>query len=149
MNKIYKLIHNGVVVYVGRTKQTLKKRKSLGYKGCGVESIHKECDIELIEETSDVSRERYWIDYYKDTLLNIQRGDTGLCKKEYGKEYGKEWQKEYDKEWYEANKEKVREYQREYYHKNKWYEANKEKMKKYSKEYYQKKKLKNGQTTNI
>ena len=38
----------------------------------------KQCEIELIEETNDVSRERYWIDYYTELgfdLLNRRGGD--------------------------------------------------------------------------
>jgi hypothetical protein len=136
MNKIYKLIHNGVVVYVGKTKQTLKRRKAGEYRGnASVQEIYKECDMVLIEETNDVSRERYWIDYYRDTLLNIEKGDTGLSRNEYVKEYGKEW--------YQSNKEHHKEYNK------KWYEANKEKINQYRRECYQKKKLKHGETTDI
>lgn len=85
--KIYKLVHNDKVVYVGRTKMTLLKRKWVGYKhNTEVDKIYKECLMELIEETDDVSRERYWIEFYKDTVLNIQKGE-GLNHKEYYKEY--------------------------------------------------------------
>jgi len=124
--KIYKLIHKGVVVYVGRTKLTLKVRKQCGYKGCCVESIYRDCDIELIEETSDVSRERYWIEHYKDTVLNIIRGNTGMTHKEVMKEWEqdnrehrKEYKKQKMKELYESNREKKKEYQKEYRLKNK------------------------------
>lgn len=126
--KIYKLIHNGVVVYVGKTTRTLKKRKSDGgYRGCAVESIYKECDIVLIEETDDVAREDYWIDYYKDTVLNIKRGDRRLSEKEY------------NKEWRESNREYMKEYR----------ESNREHWNQYRREQYKKNKLKNGQTANI
>ena len=121
--KIYKLIHNGVVVYVGKTILGLSRRKSGGYgTNASVQAIYKECDMVLIEETNDVSRERYWIDYYKDTLLNIQRGDTGLSRNESMKEYyqsNKEKKIEQVKEWQKANKEKMKEYKKEYYQKNK------------------------------
>jgi hypothetical protein len=120
--KIYKLIHNGVVVYVGRTKQTLNRRKNGSYKGCGVESIHKECDIELIEETNDASREDFWVQHYKDTLLNIRRGITGLTHKEVIKEWcesNKEHYKEYQREWEKSNREHRNQYQREYRQKTK------------------------------
>ncbi len=75
--KIYKLIYNGIVQYVGRTTITLKQRKSAGY-GKNTE-LFKSFNIELIEETDDISRERYWISYYRDinpNLFNIQSGDT-------------------------------------------------------------------------
>jgi hypothetical protein len=109
--KIYKLIHKGDVVYVGRTKSTLAKRKAWGYKGCGVESIAKHCSIELIEETDDLSKERYWIDFYGiDSLLNESKGDTGLTKEQYVsiyKEKNKDRLKEYRKRRYNLNKDKI------------------------------------------
>lgn len=109
-------MHNSVVVYIGRTKLTLKQRRQLGYKGQRVESIYKECDMVLIEETDDVSRERYWIEHYKDTVLNVKKGD-GLIYKEYKKKWveaNKEHTKEYMREYYQSNKEKIKEHQREY-----------------------------------
>jgi hypothetical protein len=110
--KIYKLVYNGVVKYVGRTKQTLNQRKWRGYKrNAAVQAIYKQCDIELIEETNDVSREDYWIQHYKDTVLNKIRGDTGLTKEEYHKEYHKEWR--------DSNREHYNQYMREYRLKNK------------------------------
>ena len=123
MNKIYKLVYNGVVVYVGKTKQTLKRRKSLGYKrNADVQAIYKECDIILIEETSDVAREDFWVNHYKDTLLNIRRGDTGLSKNEWNKEWEKanrEKRRKDKKEWFQDNREHRNQYMREYRLKNK------------------------------
>ena len=116
--KIYKLVHNGLVVYVGKTKLTLHQRKSYGYRGCSVESIYKDCDMILIEETNDVSRERYWIEKYKDTILNIRRGNTGMSQKEY-RESNREHYKQYHKEWCEANREHYNKYMREYREKKK------------------------------
>jgi hypothetical protein len=93
--KIYKLIYENKVVYVGRTKMTLKQRGYVGYShNIHINKIYKDCSMELIEETDDISRERYWINYYKETVLNIQKGD-GLNHKEYQKEY---WNKEDNKE---------------------------------------------------
>ena len=52
MFKIYKLVHAGKIVYIGCTTQELKRRKSNGYRSNeAVNSIRKECEIELIEET--------------------------------------------------------------------------------------------------
>jgi hypothetical protein len=121
MIKIYKLIHNGQIVYIGQTKQKLTRRKDGGYyKNEKLHKISKECKIELIEETDDVSRERYWIDKLKGeghNLLNKYYGN-GLDNKEYQKKYQKGYQKEYQKEYYEKNKEvinqKRKEYQKEY-----------------------------------
>lgn len=74
--KIYKLVYQGKVVYIGITTMTLARRKRGNYKGTSVEHIIKECSIELIEETDDSSRERYWIRKYQETILN-QRLGTG------------------------------------------------------------------------
>jgi hypothetical protein len=144
MIKIYKLIYNNEIVYVGQTKQKyLSSRKAAGY-GDTV-PFFKECSIELIEETLDKSRERYWIERLINeghTLLNKRDGDTGLDRIKY--------QGEYQKEYYEKNKEKKREYQKEYKkvfrENNKEYmkeycQNNKEKKREYDREYYEKKKL--------
>ena len=104
--KIYKLIHEDNVVYIGRTTKTLQERKANSYKGTCVELIAKDCQIELIEETNDLSRERYWINYY-DELLNIQKGD-GVDWKRYQKKYQKEYRST------EQQKKYQREYQRKY-----------------------------------
>lgn len=81
--KIYKLIHNEKIVYIGRTTVELNKRKNWQYKNNPkLQSIYKECRIELIEETDDISREHYWISFYgKDNLLNMKYGD-GINKRE-------------------------------------------------------------------
>ena len=140
MNKIYKLVYNGVVVYVGKTKQTLKRRKLCGYKeNPSVQAIYKQCDMVLIEETSDVSREDFWVNHYKDTVFNAKRGDTGLSEKEWHKEYyesNKEHQNEKMKEWYQSNKEYKKQYR----------ESNKEHYIQYQREYRLKNKLQNGTT---
>jgi len=115
--KIYKLIHNGVLVYVGKTKLTLSRRKNGSYKGTSVENISKECQIELIEETDDVSRERYWIEFYKDIILNVLRGD-GLDHKEYLGDWEKKNYKERVK-YREDRKEIKKEYDRQRYLKRK------------------------------
>jgi hypothetical protein len=150
MIKIYKLIYNNEIVYVGQTKQKLNRRKGMGYgKNEQLDMISKKCSIELIEETDDISRERYWIDLLRSEghpLLN-KRGGDGLDKKEYRKEYrekNKEEIKEYQNEY--ALRENRKEYVKEWREKNKeynkeWREKNKEKIKEYFKEYYLKKKL--------
>jgi hypothetical protein len=117
MIKIYKLIHNGQIVYVGQTKQRLNRRKASGYaKNEQLHKITKECKMELIEETDDVSRERYWIELLKSEghpLLNILKG-SGLDKAEYDKEYQKrENRKDSRKRWRENNKEKIKEYNKQ------------------------------------
>ncbi len=170
--KIYRLLDNELVVYIGRTKNTLSIRKNGGY-GKNTEYF-KECKIELIEETDDVSRERYWIEYYISLgikLLNIKKGD-GFNQKNYYSE-NKEWFKNYYKKWNENNTEKVKDYykgyskdkyfnninnikisQNKYYNKNKddivnkqleYQEKHKEELKEYRKNYY--KNYKKGENT--
>jgi hypothetical protein len=143
MIKIYKLIYDNEIVYVGQTKQELTKRKKSGYGN--TVPFFKECSVELIEETTDVSREKYWIEKLRSEghpLLNKICGVTGLDKKEYDKEYrdcNREKKKEHDKEYYQKNKEVINQKKKEY---NKEYsEKNKEKRKEYQKEYRDKKKL--------
>ena len=123
--KIYKLIHPKLgIVYIGRTILTLEKRKACGYKACAVEHIANECEIIEIESTNDISREKYWIDYYGDKLMNLKKGDSGLDKKDYGKEY--------DKEYRLRNSDKIREHRIK----------NADKHKEYMKEYRLKRKEK-------
>ncbi len=75
--KIYKLVLDGDVMYVGRTKMTLRERKAGGYKYIKGDPL-LDSTIELIEETDDISRERYWIKYYREfgsKLYNKRDGD--------------------------------------------------------------------------
>lgn len=105
--KIYKLIYNDKVVYVGKTKKTLRQRMYNGYEhNKFIKDIYKDCKMELIEETDDTSRERYWIDFYKETTLNIQKGD-GLDYKKRNIEYRekiKESKKRYMRQYHLRNK---------------------------------------------
>lgn len=139
MIKIYKLIYEGQVIYVGKTKLKLYRRKNS--HNCSVpKDIYKESQIELIEETNDVSRERFWIQYYTSIgciLFNKRNGD-------HNNKSLKEYQKEYHKNKYQSkrktpkrSKEDKLQYCREYYEKNKedlrikrkeWYEENKERL---------------------
>ena len=92
----------------------MTRRIQIGGYNTNVEKILKDCSIELIEETTDVSRERYWIDLLKNEghpLLNKIGGATGFT----GKESTREWRQN-NKESYLENA-KLR--QREYYEKNK------------------------------
>ena len=140
MYKIYKIVDNtNGNIYIGITTQTLKQRlachKSL--KDCSSRAIIKNGDykIELIEETDDKTRERYWI----ENTDCVNRIIPGRTKKEYNKEY-RENNREKIKEWRENNKEKAKEYYENnkesisQYHK-KYRENNREKKSQYSKEY--------------
>lgn len=141
MYKIYKLVYQGKVVYVGITKTSLERRRNAGYKwNEELHSIKNDCEMVLLEETDDVSRERYWIDFYGiENLYNEMKGGgmTSMEKKEYMKKYRKEnrekhneqlkeWKKnnrekwlELRREWREKNRDEIRQRDRERYHKNK------------------------------
>ena len=140
MYKIYKLIYDGVVVYIGRTKSSLAKRKSTGYKSNPeLQLIYKDCEMILIEETDDASRESYWIEQFmSDKLLNIIKGHKGdLTKSEYCKiwrEKNKEYVKLKKKEYRQRNKKQISEYQSKYH--KEYREKNSEKLKEYYRQYY-------------
>lgn len=131
MYKIYKLVYEGNVVYVGKTRQNLRRRLASGYKWNEyLHSIKNDCDMILIEETEDVSRERYWIDFYGlENLENRMRGDGRTLDEE------EEWNKEYKKKWAEENREKHLQQMRDWKKKNKDNEEYKRKRKEYNKEY--------------
>ena len=83
--KIYKLIYNGEVIYVGLTKLTLNRRKSSANYSVPKE-IYKLSKIELIEETDDKGRERFWIEHYLKLgapLMNKSNGDFSNKKQAY------------------------------------------------------------------
>jgi hypothetical protein len=161
MVKIYKLIYKGDIVYVGQTTQRLERRKAAGYGN--TLPFFKECLIELIEETNDVSRERYWIERLRSeghTLLNKEAGD-GFDRVKYQREYRdcnkekiieknieyREKNKEKIKEYYQNNKEKIKEYYqkdevqvRKKKYMKEYFEKNKEKKREYDREYKKNKK---------
>ena len=105
MLKIYRIIDNtNGNIYIGRTKQTLNIRLS-GHKcdkTCSSREIIKNGDykIELIEETDDESRERYWIEHTECVNKII----PGRTRKEW-KDANKQYYKKYNKNYYQNNKE--------------------------------------------
>jgi hypothetical protein len=81
--KIYGLLHEGKLIYIGCTIDTLNSRKRNGFGN--TVPFYKECEIKLIEETDDKYRELYWYNYYKDKgakLLNkrIPPSQKGVSK---------------------------------------------------------------------
>jgi hypothetical protein len=115
MIKIYRIIDNtNGNIYIGKTKQKylcdrLSSHKSL--KDCSSREILKNEDykIELIEETDDINRERYWI--LNTNCINKQI--PGRTRKEY-KEDNREEILQYQSEYRENNKKKAKEYKTEY-----------------------------------
>lgn len=137
---IYKVEHKGQVIYVGRTKN-LRKRTNNGWKK--IPYPKSELNISVLEVTEDVSRERYWIQYYRDLgciLFNIKNGD-GLDRNENTRKWLRE-NPTYQKEYYEENKETILQKAKEFYKENKeerleinrrWLDSHPE----YQKEYYE------------
>ena len=115
--KIYKIVDNtNENIYVGKTIQTLKRRlaQHKSHKNCSSRKIlaNEDYKIELIEETDDKTRERYWIE--NSNCINEQipgRTDEERRKRK------KETRKEYDKK----NKDKKKQCDKRYRDKNKEY----------------------------
>ena len=107
MIKIYRIIDNtNDNVYIGKTKQKYLSSRLSQHKydyninnnnSCLSREIIKNDDykIELIEETDDESRERYWI----ENTLCINKQKPGRT----------------HKEWLNDNKEKIKNSKRDYY----------------------------------
>lgn len=107
--KIYKIIYKEMVIYVGKTKMNLQKRHQAGHP---YYPEYKMGRIELIEETDDKRRERYWIEYYRnigEPLLNKQNGD-GFDKKIDSTFDYKSYYKAYRIKWASENKNYWKEY---------------------------------------
>ena len=127
MLKIYKIIDNtNGNIYIGKTENTLKQRLAVHKidKNCSSTEIIKNGDyrMELIEETQDKTRERYWI----ENTQCINKQIPGRTDKEYyedNKESILKQRKEYSKN----NKDKIKKHQSEYR------ENNKDKTKEYKK----------------
>ena len=119
MLKIYRIIDNtNGNVYIGKTDETLNIRLTkhkydfkVG-KSCSSCQILKNGDykIELIEETRDESRERYYI--LNTECVNVTI--PGRTKKEYYQDNIVEMKKK-KKEWYNNNYNKIKEYKKELY----------------------------------
>ena len=116
--RIYKLVYNDEIIYIGKTTNDLEIRKKNGYTFI---PFYKDCSIELVEETEDATRESYWIKYYRDqgcNLYNIRSGDGGFNLEEYNetnKEKLQEYRKTYYSNYNKMNREQLNEYRREYY----------------------------------
>jgi len=112
--KIYRIIDNtNGNTYIGKTTQTLKERLR-GHRrhlDCVVSEIIKNGDyqMELIEETYDPSRERYWI----ENTECINKQIPGRTDKEY-----REANKERRKQYLEDKKEYIKLQRAEYGRKN-------------------------------
>lgn len=116
-----------LVLYVGKTTQTLRKRESK-HRSIGNRSHSKyipddiDWEMVLLEECEDniaISREQYYYDTLKPFYNNNRPGQTP---EEYRQtEAGKEAQRESERKYRQtdAGKESRREYQKRYYAKKK------------------------------
>ena len=143
--KIYRIIDNtNGNIYIGKTTQTLKERLRghIRHLDCAASEIIKNGDykIELIEETYDTSRERYWV----ENTECINRAIPGRTDKEY-----REANKERMKQYLEDNKEYIKLQRAEYGRKNReliikkgreYYDKNRKKISIKTKEKYQRNK---------
>jgi hypothetical protein len=150
--KIYQITSSQTdKVYIGSTTKSLEKRFSI-HKSENNSTNSKEivqyddAIISLIEEVEleeRYIRERYWIEFYGESSVNIKI--PGRTKKEYY-EINKEYINEKRKEYHQINKQQIMEYQKEYHEINKeqikeknkeYYEINKEQIKEKNMEYYE------------
>ena len=138
MYKIYKIADNTTDdVYIGITKNRLCQRVAshkYNRRTTATQILDRgDYEIELIEETDDKTRERYWIENTENTVnKNIP------CRT---KEESQLFQRNYSKENYKLNPDYQKEYQRNYRKNNPSYqkiyrEKHKEKASEYQKEYY-------------
>ena len=134
--KIYRITDNtNGNCYVGQTIQELKERickhKSnfkTGYGSCSSELILKNNDwkYELIEETDDITREKYWI-HNSTNCINTHRleGRNMIHAREMEIEYrkkNKDILKEYYKTYRENNADKVKKWNKKNNDvRNRWY----------------------------
>ena len=112
--KIYKIIDNtNGNIYIGLTIRTLKERLNhhKHQLDCVSRDIIKNGDykIELIEETTDKSRERYWIEN-TECINKVIPGRTG---KEYRQDTKEQWAPYYQN-YRDTHKEENLIYQRQY-----------------------------------
>jgi hypothetical protein len=128
--KVYKIEKPGCdKVYIGITETTIRGRKAahrFDLKRNSHRDLYQwftlECDLVLLEETNDINREKYWIDFYGDKVvnekLNVSR-TNGIKNKAYNawitkigrraKKEGlstKDYQIKYNEWWLEDKKHK-------------------------------------------
>jgi len=116
--KIFKLVHNGNVIYIGSTScRWLSTRKAQPISKMDNE-IRKQSSIELIEEVTEEQREKrlkYWIEIEKPEYNKTEEQKKESTRKARNKYYQKNKDKfaKRGKEWREKNIEYLREKWRE------------------------------------
>lgn len=143
--KIYKLVYDDKIIYVGLTTLPLYRRKGSANYSVPKE-IYKQSKIELIEETTEKNRERFWIEHYLslgEPLLNKRNGDYSTKDEAYKDKLSKmreayklkstfkpksqDEKKAYRRKWYKDNKERLNQKRREKYKNGEswWHKQNK------------------------
>jgi len=123
--KITKLTDNNI--YIGRTSRPENRiRERLTehiYRKtkCMVSWIDRDCIIEVIETTEDPTRERFWIEYYKDNIeFNCLNININMSIKEHQDKFNKsEKCKQYKKKYAEENKDLIKSINKRHYEKRK------------------------------
>ncbi len=82
LERIYALRVEGVIVYVGKTRQSLKLRHAQHRLRPGLESSEIE-ELETVTANETNARERYWINHFQQQgeLLNIHLRSKKLVEK--------------------------------------------------------------------
>ena len=137
MHKIYRIVDNtNGNVYIGKTKKKYLSSRLASHRDksscCSSSQIIKNGDykIELIEETEDETRERYWIEN-TECINKVIPGRTGkeyyddnrdqiLYKKKITDSQNRDKIREYNKKYNENNKDKLSDY---YKIRNIWYSS--------------------------
>ena len=124
--RIYKITSpNTDLVYVGKTVQTLNQRmsnhkwKAKNIKNCSSIKV-LECGdaiIELIEETDDNTREKYWIEELNTCNIIRYNSNPQIADKKH-REKNRDSRNAKKREYYELNKMALRAKGREYYELN-------------------------------
>jgi len=147
MYKIYKIVDNtNGNVYIGKTTQTLKQRLAnhkCSANTCISREIIKNGDykIELIEETDDKTRERYWV----ENTECINQVIPGRTQQQWYQD-NKEQHNAKNKAWEAQNIEKRKAYREKHKEKRRaqmaaWYPENREKRNEKERQRRAKKKL--------
>jgi hypothetical protein len=121
--RIYGIIHDQKVIYVGLTRGKVEKRFS-GVHPFIPKEIKKQSSPILLEETDSAKAEREWIKVFECcgwSLYNMRKGN-GLDHAQYNRENQKKNFKKYYDEYYceywtdyrEKNRQKYNEYMRNY-----------------------------------
>jgi hypothetical protein len=120
--KIYKLVYNNQVIYVGSTTlKRLSQRKAIGYPKIP-KDIWKSSSIQLIQESDDKQLEDFWIDYFRNCGCSLYNKQRAVYDDSYQRDYyikNKDLKIKKVLDYYYNNKQKVLDYKKDYRNKKK------------------------------